>query len=640
MDKLQKDKLLKVANKHIKHVQTSIGRVLSLTKEMAKDNLNKMRTARRYEDKAIFAYLTEAQNKKTKELVSLKSSPYFTRCDVRFDDEEENRTIYFSKFNFDNEKIYSWVAAVATIRFENLGNFSYERPNSGIRRGKLFRKDQYMIVNGKIVLFSTESLNNTRELIYQDYFSSQKTEFALPEVVAQIEKAQDQVIRAHHVGPMVITGPAGSGKTTLALHRIAYLVQSPETSTVYSGESIKVFVQDKNTKEYFLQLLPRLGIDNVAITTFAEWVLDILKEDFEKWGVKKLKFVPVYGDNEKERDLNGFRKIQAIDNFGKKTIYSLTKKSNRLKLKNALYGIYHILAEMYAFDFLDDNEGYFNLLKQQNENKLDSHDLTALILYSYVWHGDKEISETKEEYKGRGATGRAVKKIVRKPLNYSLIVVDEFQNYSSTQLMFMRHCNKKDKKSIIYVGDIKQRTRLGAIKTIADINENIDKDRQIVLQKVYRNTKNILEYIQSIGYEIQVSKRAKTGEDVIERICTDKNEEIAYIKQVIINLKRASIGVIAKDVEYLKDFKKIFKDNNIRFYGMDEVQGVEFDTVFIVGIDNNTFSVDYNNNDYALLKQEKKRINKDLLYTTLTRAVNRLYVLGQKPLKESVAHLF
>ena len=50
----------------------------------------------------------------------------------------------------------------------------------------------------------------------------------------QMEKAQDQVIRAHHAGPLVISGPAGSGKTTLALHRVAFLTQSPETMAVTS----------------------------------------------------------------------------------------------------------------------------------------------------------------------------------------------------------------------------------------------------------------------------------------------------------------------------------------------------------------------------------------------------------------------
>lgn len=66
-----------------------------------------------------------------------------------------------------------------------------------------------------------------------------------------MEKAQDQVIRASHKGSLVIGGPAGSGKTTLALHRVAYLTQAPETSEFYPTKSIIVFVQDTGTKITF-----------------------------------------------------------------------------------------------------------------------------------------------------------------------------------------------------------------------------------------------------------------------------------------------------------------------------------------------------------------------------------------------------
>ena len=61
------------------------------------------------------------------------------------------------------------------------------------RVGELLNKDQYMIVDGKIIFLSTESIQSARELIYQEHFSSLKTEFALPEIVAQMEKAQTNI---------------------------------------------------------------------------------------------------------------------------------------------------------------------------------------------------------------------------------------------------------------------------------------------------------------------------------------------------------------------------------------------------------------------------------------------------------------
>jgi len=101
------------------------------------------------------------------------------------------------------------------------------------------------------MFFSKEVEGRARELIYQEHFTNRKTGFMLPEIVAEMEKSQDQVIRAHHEGPLVISGPAGSGKTTLAFHRVAYLTQAPDTALHYREDSIIIFVQDNGTKEYF-----------------------------------------------------------------------------------------------------------------------------------------------------------------------------------------------------------------------------------------------------------------------------------------------------------------------------------------------------------------------------------------------------
>lgn len=182
------------------------------------------------------------------ELKKLFGSPYFIRCDVVYKKTGERKTLYFAKHYFTEENIYSWVAPASVIRFEKPGPASYKLPDKTIEHVELLRKEQYMIVEGKVLFFAVEEGEKPRELIYQEHFS-RKTGFVLPEIVGVMEKAQDKVIRAHHSGPFVISGPAGSGKTTLALHRVAYLVQSPDTGEYYPGKSIIVFVQDTGTKE-------------------------------------------------------------------------------------------------------------------------------------------------------------------------------------------------------------------------------------------------------------------------------------------------------------------------------------------------------------------------------------------------------
>lgn len=92
---------------------------------------------------------------------------------------------------------------------------------------------------------------------------------------------------------------------------------------------------------------------------------------------------------------------------------------------------------------------------------------------------------------------------------------------------------------------------------------------------------------------------------------------------------------MAKDENYLSEFKKAFSGNDkIHVMTMNEAQGVEFDVVFLVGINKDTFSVSFEENASENLIKEKKRINKDLLYVALTRAISEWHVLGRELLRE------
>lgn len=107
--------------------------------------------------------------------------------------------------------------------------------------------------------------------------------------------------------------------------------------------------------------------------------------------------------------------------------------------------------------------------------------------------------------------------------------------------------------------------------------------------------------------------------------------ELNYVQNIIHKHQNFTIGILAKTDEYLKDYKaKIKTNNNIFIMTINEAQGVEFDTVFLVGINNNL----YENISNSLLKKERERVNRDLLYVALTRAVNNLYVLGNTTIKK------
>jgi len=605
---MNKEKILLLAREHLTSVCLNIKKGLKNVEKSLKLNKERFRSLS-YADKMVERTIIANGEKRINELSHLKGSPYFVRCDVIFDEEEKESRIYFAKFGFSEREVYSWITPASAIRFENPGEVKYKRPDGRMQKAKLLRKDQCIIVDGKIKFLSSETLGAPRELVYEEYFSTKKTGFILPEIVAQMEKAQDQVIRAHHKGPFLISGPAGSGKTTLALHRVAYLVQSPDLADIFASKSIIVFVQDNGTKEYFSHLLPELGIDDVEIITFSEWAFEILGIDGN--------FAERYGDNEFEKDLFEFQKLKTLNNLAKQT----HAKMNPFSILEKAYGKY-----------LDTDQK--TLFKRQKRDLVfDRIDLTLLLKVFYA--SNKGLSTIKEYYI-KQRNGSIKKRKESAPLEYSLAVIDEFQNYIPDQLRLIKSCISEKSQATVYVGDMAQQVKLGTIRRWEDIEEKMEDKRKVKLQKVYRNTKNILQYIRTLGYDIEIPYQLKEGKEVKEYVLKNKDEEIEQIKKIIAANDFSSIGILAKETDYLAEFKDAFEDNNkVYTMTMNEAQGVEFDVVVIVGVSKDMFA-NHEDEKYRNLAEEKKRINKDLFYVALTRAISELHIMGREKLTSSI----
>ena len=561
-------------------------------------------------DRLTYETLQQMENVKHNNLLQLYPAPYFHHCLVKFESDSEKKEIFFGKFPFLEANIYSWVSPAATIRFEHPGDFSYKVDKGRIQKGELIEKDQYLIIDGKIIFLATEKIGRERELIHQEYFSTRKTGFVLPEIVAQMEKAQDEVIRAGYSGPLVITGPAGSGKTTLALHRVAYLLQSPDTAALFAPEDTIVFVQDEGTKNYFSRLLPDLGINNVAITTFSEWAQDILS-------LKGYQFKNRFFENadyqimETDNDLYEQSKLAAINSepaIWQKNIFSTLKDS---------YGRHFIEAQK-------------KMLTKQEEGKiLDRLDLTVLLQCFRAHQGRLAIAK---DYYHVKKNGEMEKKQRTVDLNYKLMIIDEFQNYLPQQLEIFNWCLDDLTHSSLYVGDLRQCIQLGTIKNWQQLPVHISDKRLIKIYKVYRNTQEILRYLKEIGYQVEIPGQLKNGE-AVEELIIDKAQELSLIDMKLKEVGNFSVGIIAKDKKYLEEFEKKFSGHkNVRVLTMPEAQGVEFDTVFIVGIDREKFSIPGDIPEELI--REKKKIISDLLYIALTRAMTKMYVLGKDRLSE------
>jgi superfamily I DNA/RNA helicase len=213
------------------------------------------------------------------------------------------------------------------------------------------------------------------------------------------------------------------------------------------------------------------------------------------------------------------------------------------------------------------------------------------------------------------------------------MVIDEFQNYLPEQIRILKHCLNEETQSVVYVGDMAQQVKLGTIRDWKDIKEAILPERNITLNKVYRNTKNILCFIKDLAYDISLPDGLKEGPSVVEKIMWTTEEEIGHIKKAILKYREGSIGILARDESYLADFKREFSHiKNVHVRTMLESQGVEFDLVCIVGIGREPVAAGDTANLPPAYLEERKRIEKDLLYVALTRAITELHVLGRETL--------
>lgn len=585
--------LLESAREHIGFIQKSLQDTqVSLTAQYIK-------MAEQYKkaegsERITLSTLLQYTQKRQLELSALEPSPYFSRCDIS--SEEKNMNIYIGKFSYPEESVVSWISPISTLRFAHPGKANYTTPDRAQKEVILTRKDEYMIKDSKIMFFATETREAARTLIYQEHFSNRKTGFILPEIIARMEEAQDKVIRSSWRGPLVISGPAGSGKTTLALHRVAYLMQVPEVRDNFPGHRIRVFVQDQGTKSYFSALLPDLGIDNVEITTFQDWAYDILGLSQGKQIVKL--------QEEYIEDTITLQKIEILHGVrgpleGKPIEW----------LKSLYKNNFHTQLDI--------------VLERIDNTTLDDIDLTLLLHAYKKAHGS--LHESREYLVQQKNSYEVKRKIGRFAVSYNLCVVDEFQNYLPEQLQLIRGCMNDETQSLVYVGDMRQQTRFGTIQSWQQIGESIDDSRSIILEKVYRNTKAILRYIQSVGYDIAIPEALPEGIPVETLPNTRETQE--YICSLALAKNDRLIGILAKDFDILAPYQHLKSEKHIKVLTVREAQGVEFDTVFFVGNAPATWHLD--TTSYPLeIQQEKQRINKDLLYVGLTRAMQELYVVG------------
>lgn len=197
-------------------------------------------------------------------------SPYFSRIDFTEDGYDDTEKIYIGLFNLMDEdtheiKVYDWRAPISSIYYRSeLGPVEYKAP-SGIIKGTVSLKRQYKIINGKLEYFFDSNVNIVDEMLMEALSKNMTSK--MKTIVETIQKQQDLIIRDLDNDLLVVQGVAGSGKSSVALHRIAFLLYQG-LNLQLSSNNIIVISPNTLFSKYISNVLPELGENNISEYTF------------------------------------------------------------------------------------------------------------------------------------------------------------------------------------------------------------------------------------------------------------------------------------------------------------------------------------------------------------------------------------
>ena len=553
-------------------------------------------------------------DKKLKELTILKESPYFGRVtfnDLEFDQKD---TLYVGRFGVTPEGSYEpvivdWRAPVASLFYHgSLGEASYTSPDGPIKCDIEGRR-QIIVKKGELKgVF--DSAIDVKDDILQMVLSNNSSD-KLKDVIMTIQQEQDEIIRKERTSNIVVNGVAGSGKTTIALHRVAYLLYN------YRKElEDKVIILGPNGifMEYISQVLPSLGEVGVKQETFASFALKemdselyimsfdkylekILSEDIEF--IEDAKYKNSYEIIEdldnlvKEMDKDYFH-VEDVKYFGDLVISKeeieemFNKHYEYMPLFRRSEKIKRIILSKIK-DKRDEKVWELNeelrkekekltpeeLLIEENNlefrRKLRIREIVKEVMDSRAkldsWISREDVLDIYDRFNGNKKEYTindlapilylAIKLEGKKATkDYRHVVIDEAQDYSPLQFKVVRELTGT--KYFTVVGDVNQRlikySDLAPMMELGKIFDDVNPDIYN-LNKSYRSTYEIMEYANKYLDEDRIIPIVRHGKPV-EEIEFHNDEELS--ESIIESLKEfsneglESIAIITRDKEELE----------------------------------------------------------------------------------------
>lgn len=605
--------------------------------------------------------LGESVINKRKRLTKILAIPYFGRID--FLEKKENSKVmptYIGIHTFyDPESratlIHDWRAPVSSMFYDHeLGEAGYRSP-SGEIKGVISLKRQYRIRGGKME-FMIESALTVHDDILQKELSSNADD-KMKNIVATIQREQNRIIRNEDIRTLIIQGVAGSGKTSIALHRIAYLLYTFRDSI--SSKDILIVSPNKVFSDYISNVLPELGEKTVPETSMEQILSGVLEHKYKYqtyFGlVNELLEKPSSSLIDRIAYKASFGFISELDKFilhientyFKAADVKLTKyitipapfieeqylRFNRYPIRRRFDAMADYMLDMlkiqYAFTVTTAGR---NLLKKEIRLMFAGNNDIQVYKDFFKWTNNPGMFKMRKghtlEYSDLAPLAYlhlALEGNGNQPFRVKHLLIDEMQDYSPIQYKVIQKlfpCRKT------VLGDAGQSVNPYGSSTAETIQKSLTASEIMKLCKSYRSTFEITDFAQKIHPNAELEPVARHGEKPQILQFGSAVEELSGIMGLISTYRKSgykSLGIICKTEQQAREMADVLKSyaNDISFLSSQSsafvqgivitsahmAKGLEFDEVIIPQTDERNY---------------RSEIDKSMLYVAVTRAMHRL----------------
>ena len=629
------------------------------------------------------AQLKEAMNNLSRHEKACKK-PYFGRIDFSDANGRQEEAYYIGRVGIAREDmepaVIDWRTPVASVYYENaMGRGTYTVSSEGTYEIDLRRKRSYEIEDDRLKDFYDLDVVANDDLLTK-YLSKNKTE-VLGEIIATIQKEQNRIIRRSPRTNMIVQGAAGSGKTTVAMHRISYILYN--YADEFRPEDFYIIGSNRILLNYITGVLPELDVYGARQMTMEQLFIRLLYEDWEadKYAVRSVDKNDarnsVKGKMQWFRELEEFcedyerREIPADPVYMEKTGVLLvgsnmietylasnplmSMQSKRLMLNEILYSKYEneilgknvsftpeekkALEKRYRFYYGKDEwkgslyEMYRNFLLSQRQNGYDidipedAFDVYDLAALAYLYKRIKEIDPVREA---------------------THVIIDEAQDFGMMAYASLHYCMRGCTYTIM--GDTSQNIHfqygLNDWEELKKLILTGDYDKFGLLRKSYRNTVEIAEFATEIlrhgdfsiypvepiirhGAAVKIECIRERG--ALIKACADTLlnwQSAGYETLAVICREENEAERVAKELRAYVPIKDLTGEETtfgagIMVLPVVYTKGLEFDAVLIFDPSEEKYP-----NDNGHVK---------MLYVTATRALHELAVLYQRSLTPLIA---